>query len=167
MEYLDIIDEKGNYTGEVVERNEAQDRKLRHWKVATIVINDKMQVLLQKRNANKKYYPDKWAWCAGLVISGESLEEAAMRELQEELGISISKKDLHVLYDSGDFTRIYYVISNKKEEEFIIQEEELSSVKWFDIDEILSMIENNDNSIIIKNNTLMLFQKIKNIMIGD
>ena len=39
MELLDIVDEKGNYTGEIVERNKAEDLKLLHWVVTIFIIN--------------------------------------------------------------------------------------------------------------------------------
>ena len=53
----------------------------------------------------------------------------------------------------------YYVKCNKKEDEFIIQEEELSEVKWFNIDEIITMIKEGKTSF--KENRIKLFEKIK------
>lgn len=163
MELLDIVDENGNFTGEIVERKKAQELGLLHWEVIIIVVNDRKQILLQKRSANKKYFPNKWALCSGLVISGESCEEAAVRELKEELGVEFQISDLHLLEKNLNLTRFYYVITNYDESQFTIQKEELSSVKWFDLDEVLEKVSSGDDSIIIRKDRLYLFEKIRKL----
>ena len=160
MELLDIVDENGNYTGEIVERKKAQGLGLLHWEVIIIVVNDRKQILLQKRSANKKYFPNKWALCSGLVISGESCDEAAVRELKEELGVEFQISDLNLLEGNLNLTRFYYVITNYDESQFVIQKEELSSVKWFDLDEVLEKVISGDDSIIIRKDRLYLLEKI-------
>lgn len=163
MELLDIVDKNGNYTGETVERKQAQELGLLHWEVIIIIVNEKEQILLQKRSTNKKHFPNKWALCSGLVISGESCEEAAVRELKEELGVEFQIDDLHLLEKNLNLTRFYYVITNYDESQFVIQKEELSSVKWFDLDEILEKVSCGDDSIIIRKDRLYLFNKIRKI----
>ena len=68
MELLDIVDENGNYTGEVVERSVAQKFNLLHYEVIIIPVNDKKQILLQKRSKNKKLFSNKLTFSSGLVI---------------------------------------------------------------------------------------------------
>ena len=160
MELLDIVDKNGAFTGEIVERKKAQELGLLHWEVIIVVINEKKQILLQKRSANKKHFPNKWALCSGLVISGESCDEAAVRELKEELGVEFQISDLHLLEGNLNLTRFYYVITNYDESQFVIQKEELSSVKWFDLDEILEKVNSGDDSIIIRKDRLYLLEKI-------
>ena len=163
MELLDVVDKNGNYTGEIVERKKAQELGLLHWEVIIIVVNDRKQILLQKRSANKKYFPNKWALCSGLVISGESCDEAAVRELKEELGVEFQISDLHLLEGNLNLTRFYYVITNYDESQFVIQKEELSSVKWFDLDEILEKVNSGDDSIIIRKDRFYLLEKIRKL----
>ena len=163
MELLDIVDKNGAFTGEIVERKKAQELGLLHWEVIIVVINEKKQILLQKRSANKKYFPNKWALCSGLVISGESCDEAAVRELKEELGVEFQISDLHLLEGNLNLTRFYYVITNYDESQFVIQKEELSSVKWFDLDEILEKVNSGDDSIIIRKDRLYLLEKIRKL----
>ena len=161
MELLDIVDEKGNYTGEIVERNKAEDLKLLHWVVTIFIVNSKGQILLQKRNADKKYFPNMWALCSGLVISGETCEEAAMRELKEEVGLGISIDSLNILDKNVNLTRFYYVLCDWDEDKFIIQKEELSEVKWFDIGDVIDMVRNHNDKIVTRGNPLYLFEKLK------
>lgn len=67
------------------------------------------------------------------------------------------------MLDNSSLTKFYYTIFNKNEDEFIIQKSELSEVKWVNIDEVIDMITNIDDSIVIKKERLYLFYKIKKI----
>lgn len=97
-EYLDVIDENGNVTGEVVDRKVAHDEGIRHrashlWLVRKK--NGKIQVLLQRRSSNKEAFPNCYdISSAGHVPAGDDFETSAIRELNEELGICANKKDL-------------------------------------------------------------------------
>lgn len=95
MELIQIVDENGNFTGQIIDKEEAHDKNLLHNEVAAFIINDKKQVLFQKRSANKRFNPNKWALCAGHVDAHESLENAILREIKEEVGLDISIDDLH------------------------------------------------------------------------
>lgn len=171
MELIEIVGRDGNFTGQIIDKEEAHDKNLLHNEVAVFIINDKKQVLLQKRSANKRFNPDKWALCAGHVDAEESLETAALRELKEEIGIDITINDLKpfaerefTISDSNShITYFYYTKSNLNEKDFIIQKEELSEVKWFDIDEVIDMIKKNDNSIVFDEKRLKLFEQLRNI----
>lgn len=94
MELIQIVDKNGNFTGQIMDKEEAHDKNLLHNEVAAFVINDKGQVLLQKRSANKRFNPNKWALCAGYVDAYESLENAILREIKEEIGIGINPNEL-------------------------------------------------------------------------
>ena len=125
---------------------------------------------LQKRSPNKRFSPNKWGLCAGHVDSGETPEKTALREIKEELGIKLSPGDLRILEErdvlklesNSRLTRMYYVIYNKND--FTIQTEELSEVKWFNIDEVIDRIKNNDESITLKSNRLYLLERLKTIL---
>ena len=169
MELIKIVDEQGNFTGTIMDKEKAHNLNLFYWAVGIFVINNKKQVLLQKRGANKKIKPNMWAMCAGHVKVDEQFEIAAVRELNEEIGLKVSQNDLHLLESmevqktdkNSHLTRFYYVISNRNEDEFTIQEEELSEVKWFNIDDVIEMIKCKDESIVFKENRIHLFEKIK------
>jgi 8-oxo-dGTP diphosphatase len=57
--------------------------------VATIIQNSKNEVLILKRGSSAPWMPNKWNLPGGGVDNDESLEQAAIRECQEETGISI------------------------------------------------------------------------------
>lgn len=171
MELIQIVDEKGNFTGEVMDKEEAHDKNLLHNEVAVFIINNQNQILLQRRSANKRFNPNKWALCAGHVDAYESLEDAAIREIKEEIGIDVTKNDLHkygekvlsLKESNSHITYFYYIKTNKKENEFKIQVEELSEVRWFDIDKVIDKIINNDNSIVFTEKRLNLLKGLKEL----
>ena len=170
MKLIQIVDENGKFTGEVVDKEYAHDHNLLHNEVAIFIINSKGETLLQKRSRNKRYNPDMWAICAGHVDAYESLEDAAIREVKEEIGLVIPKDKLYKYKDAeialkesnSHTTHYYYAKIDKEENEFIIQEEELSEVKWVDIDKVISMIKGHDN-IVFKEDKLMLFEGLKKL----
>ena len=169
MELLDIVDEQGNYTGETMEREKVHDLNLLHWEIGVFIINNNREVLLQKRSPNKRFNPNMWGLCAGHVDSGETIEDAAIREIKEEIGLDITINDLNILEEkevrkletNSQITRFYYVICNKNN--FKIQTEEVSEVKWFKIEDIINMIKNNDDSLVLKHDRLYLLERLNEL----
>lgn len=53
-ELVDVLDERGMYTGKTETRANCSKEGLWHKAVCVFIINSKSQVLLQKRSANKK-----------------------------------------------------------------------------------------------------------------
>ena len=153
MELLDIVDENNNLTGEFVDREIVHSEGLLHREVGVIVLNENNEILLEKRASTKKQSPNKWALCAGHIEAGDVPENAILREIKEEIGIDITKKELQFLdvfrrdkkFNNGQHNNTYIYIyiykTNKKVEDYTIQVEELSEVKYFSIDLIEKALE--------------------------
>ena len=88
------------------------------------------------------------------IIKNYSYSPGDLRILEE--------RDVLKLESNSRLTRMYYVIYNKND--FTIQTEELSEVKWFNIDEVIDRIKNNDESITLKSNRLYLLERLKTIL---
>ena len=96
-EYFDVLNEKGEYIGKTETREKCHKEGLWHKAVVVFIINSKSQVLLQKRSANKKMWPNMWDITAGgHVLTGEFGFQAAIRECKEELGIELNKNDIAI-----------------------------------------------------------------------
>lgn len=162
MEILDIVDEHGNPTGKTVERQKAHEEGILHRTSHVWILREKqgkIQVLLQKRSGSKESYPECYdISSAGHIPAGMDFVESAIRELQEELGISASADELifcgnrTVVWDDyicgkpfhdRQYTRVFILWRDIDEEEFILQKEEVDSVLWMDLDECIAAVENN------------------------
>jgi len=86
-EVFDIVDENDAIIG-AMGRHEVHVNNLRHRAVHIWLFNGRGELFLQKRSPWKQLHPDLWcSSTAGHVDSGESYEEAAHREMLEEIGV--------------------------------------------------------------------------------
>lgn len=158
-ELIDVLNEKGAYTGKIETREICYKEGLWHKAVAVFIVNSKDQVLLQKRSANKKMWPSMWDITAGgHVIAGEFGFQTIIREVKEELGIDLDKNDMTFIGSavssnikgeniSNLFNEFYIVNKDVDETKLKLQEEEVSEVKWVDKNEIIERIKNNYEGI--------------------
>ena len=94
MELVEVIDENGKSTGEILSLEEVHKKNLLHPGVIVFIVNDKKQVLLERRSLKEEYASGKWALLGGHVKAHESKEDAAIREIFEEIGLKVNKNDL-------------------------------------------------------------------------
>lgn len=138
-EYLDIVTEENVIVRRALRSECHGNPGLIHRAAHILVFNSRGQLLLQKRSMSKDIQPGKWdTSVGGHVASGESYEEAAFRELEEELGIT--GVSLEYLYD--------YTMRNEVESENIrsyqctfdgtieFNREEIDAVRFWDREEI-------------------------------
>ncbi len=86
-EYFYVVDEEDNVIGKAL-REECHRNRLIHRSVYVFVLNDENKLFIQKRSENKDLYKGYYTGSAtGHVDYGEEYDEAARRELKEELGI--------------------------------------------------------------------------------
>jgi len=86
-ELVDIIDDDGDVE-RVVTRAEMRAGRLRHRCTFVLVWSTGGEVLIHRRSDQKDMWPGRWdLTCGGVTASGEQAEDAARRELREELGI--------------------------------------------------------------------------------
>jgi 16S rRNA (adenine1518-N6/adenine1519-N6)-dimethyltransferase len=72
------------------QRSDVHGNNLLHRAVHILIFNQANDVYLQQRSRWKDRHPLKWdSSAAGHVTAGESYDETARRELQEELGINV------------------------------------------------------------------------------
>lgn len=158
-EYFEVLNEKGEYTGEIETREKCHKEGLWHKAVVVFIINSKNQILLQKRSGTKKLWPNMWDVTAGgHVLSGEMGFQALIREAKEELGIDLQKQDLTFIGSSissnvkGDivnnhFNEYYIANADIDETTLTLQAEEVADVKWMDKEEIIKRVKDNYNGI--------------------
>ena len=96
VEYLDILDELGNPLGKTALKSEVHQKGYFHATVHIWFYTETGKVLFQKRGANKETFPNYWdVSVAGHVMAGETIINAAIREVDEEIGVTIKVPQLH------------------------------------------------------------------------
>lgn len=89
-EKLDVLNERGEFTGKVATREECHREGLWHRAVYGFIIDKNSNVLLQKRSQSKKLWPNRWdVTVGGHVDAGEFGRQTIIRECKEELGIDV------------------------------------------------------------------------------
>lgn len=87
-EILDIVDENDEVVGQAP-RGEATARGLRHRCVFIEARDTEGRLFVHRRTATKLVFPSHYdMFVGGVVGAGESYDEAALREAEEELGVS-------------------------------------------------------------------------------
>ena len=163
MEYLDIVDEKGEPIGETVDRETAHSKGIRHRTAHLWLLrerDDKVQILLQKRAECKESYPGCYdISSAGHIPAGVDYVSSALRELFEELGLTASSDELIPIgmrtIISDDFffgkefhdrqvSKVFVLWKDADESIMTLQESEVDAVMWIDFVECLEKVINND-----------------------
>jgi isopentenyldiphosphate isomerase len=82
-----LVDDEDRVIGTAL-RSEIRARNLPHRGVAILVQNPAGEIYVHRRTTTKDVFPDMYDMVVGgMVTAGESYEEAARRELAEELGV--------------------------------------------------------------------------------
>ena len=133
IEIWDLYDARGEKTGETMRRGEEIPRGRYHIGVHIWPINSKKELLIQRRSMMVQWKPGIWAVTGGSALVGEDALTAAHRELCEELGVQAGKDDLikvTCLRRTNSFCNVFLFPTNLTEEQFGLQSEEVSDVRW-------------------------------------
>lgn len=169
MEYFDILNEDGMRTGEIKERSLVHKDGDLHGSVRIYIFrkvdNNKFEVLLQIRSNDKDSYPGCFdVSSAGHVDLGEEFIDAAVRELNEELGIKAKKEDFTFLFRqklmakdvfhnkifiSNEINNVYVLNSYIDVSHINYDKSEIQGVKWMSTDEVLHNIANGNKKFCI------------------
>ena len=146
MEYLDIYDDQGIKTGRKIIRGDksVQLSKNEHIAISVIFIeNEKNEFLIQKTSKEKG---GEYSSTGGHVDSGETPLEAILREVKEELGITLTKEEIkeygYLLFDMP-LRYLFYCKKNISIKEITIQEEEVESIEYMTVSQIEKLIKEN------------------------
>lgn len=118
--------------------------QLMHRAVHVFVFNAAGQLYLQRRSWSKDSAAGKWvSSCSGHVDSGEEYDDAARRELREEIGLQVSAGLSRVFKESPckqtgyEFVWVYHCLS---EGPFALNPNEVSDGRWIELNELNAWI---------------------------
>lgn len=137
-EFLEIVNEKGEVTG-VAPRSEIHGNPaLMHRVAHVLVFNKRGEILLQRRSLKKDVAPGRWdTSVGGHVDPGERPEQAALREMREELGVEAAMEFLHSYIHTNVYeTELVYTFRAVKDDGFEFSAEEIEEIRFWGLKEI-------------------------------
>ncbi len=162
MELFEILNPDGSFSGRTSERNTVHSTGALHATSHVWLVRPNKKsgydILLQERCTAKESYPGCYdISSAGHIPYGEDYISSALRELEEELGITVTAEELHFIgthqneskeifhgkpYWNHEYAHVYLYVC-KEEPIFHLQKEEVASVLWMDLDECIHAVTNN------------------------
>ena len=146
MEFLDVINDRDEVIGKA-SKKEIYEKSLQHRIIHVLIFNDKGEMALQLRSKNVSFCPQHWSTSVGgHVQSGETYEEAALREFQEELGITTKidfmSKDKYI--KDKLLKKILGTFKTTFNGPFNIDPDDVERVEFFSLEKIQEMIDNGE-----------------------
>ncbi len=140
-ELMDLVNEKDEVIGSAP-RPEIYEKRLRHRIAHVIIFNDAGEMALQFRAKKQGFFGNSWVTSAGgHVHSGESYEEAAMREMKEEIGVAPKIKLAYVdLYAGHNLLKFLHTFTATHNGPFTPNPLEVQKVEFFSLTEIKQML---------------------------
>ncbi len=115
--------------------------------IAVGLLRQQGRLLLGKRSAHRRAYPGVWDLPGGHVEAGETIEQALVRELREELGVTPTEwRELAVLRapalsdESADMLRlhVFLVIAWRGEPHNLLPDEH-DAIAWITLDDAMGL----------------------------
>lgn len=174
LELLDIFDEENEKRIGSAERGVVHYYNLWHREIACWIINEKNEILLQRRSPNKKQHPNKLAVTAGHVGLGETPTESLLREVSEEVGINDVKEENFIYLDTfraeninnHHYKYVYLLKTDKQLEDLTMQESEVSELLYVSLDKLKEMIASSNSELTFAKHfyTPIIINKIEELL---
>lgn len=158
-ELIDIVSKNGKPTGKNALKSVIHSKGYYHNTAHIWFYNSQGHILLAQRAASKTICPLLWdVSVAGHVDSGETIEQAAVRECKEELGIQISEQQLHKIgvfpcfqsYDNvindNEFHHTYISKLMVDINTLIINKDEVEDIKLVSQTEFMALLNNSNKN---------------------
>lgn len=160
-EMIDVLDENGIKTGQILPRSEIHKKGLWHRSIVVAIINEKNEILLQQRTPDKEKNANMWdISAAGHISAGQDSLMAATREINEEvsvnLGYNVEVKEFRFMYSfrkeqkvSEDFMERqfydFFILRQKglSVESIKYQKSEVQAIKFVTITQLNELREKN------------------------
>lgn len=148
-EQVVLISENDEVLG-LMEKMQAHENGILHRAFSVFLFNDKGEMLLQKRAADKYHSPNQWTnACCSHPRSGETYMEAANRRLKEELGIETElTPKFHFIYKADVGGNLWeheldHVFIGNYQEDFDLNKDEVAEIRYISMEDLDREIREN------------------------
>ena len=174
-EFLEVYSPEGTKTGQKKSKSESHRKGLFHSTVHVWIFTEEGNILIQKRSKKKELNPGVWdVSVAGHIKFNENIKKAAKRETLEETGININTKDLlkigvyrsiniHPTAIDKEFFHTYILKIDKNSINLDFKNNEVDDLKFISIEEMESLIKEENNKIFIGKNRKYYSDVLKSI----
>lgn len=174
-EFLEVYSPEGTKTGQKKSKSEIHRKGLFHSTVHVWIFTEEGNILIQKRSKKKELNSGVWdVSVAGHVKFNENIKKAAKRETLEETGININTKDLlkigvyrsiniHPTAIDKEFFHTYILKIDKNSINLDFKNNEVDDLKFISIEEMESLIKEENNKIFIGKNRKYYSDVLKSI----
>ncbi len=140
-EIFDVVNDRDEPVARAT-RGEVHARRLLHRAVHVLVFGADGRVFLQQRSKFKDTSPGRWnSSCSGHLDAGEDSDGAAVRELGEEIGLTVTpatrltrRLKLAPCRETGwEFAWVYSALSDGP---FALHPTEVQAGEWLTVDEV-------------------------------
>jgi len=173
MEYIDIVTKDGKPTGKSELKSVIHQKGYYHHTAHIWFYTANGDLLLSQRSAKKTICPLMWdVSVAGHIDAGETSKQAAIRETEEEIGLTISENNLQKIgvfecfqtYENGiidnEFHNTFIAELKVPLSKLVLQEEEVEAIKLVSFDAfeaLIKNIKNNNNHFVPSNKSYYEF----------
>ncbi len=137
MELVDLLNNRKEFIGETCERNAVPDGRYR-LSIHIWIVNNKNEILIQQRSANRKKFPNMWTNTGGACVAGETSIETVFRELKEELDITPNIDNLELIASykrEKDYVDVWVLRQNINIIDLKFNDNEVQNAKWVTIED--------------------------------
>ncbi len=141
-EIWDLYDGCGEKTGRTMVRGEVSPTGFYHIGVHIWPMNGRGELLIQRRSMSVQWKPGIWAATGGSAVSGEE-PLAAARRTARRAGLRRFGRGNAVCRPPAPFNSycyVYAVKTDQMENEFSLQKEEVSAVRWCSPQRLMQMV---------------------------
>lgn len=176
-ELIDILNEQGKPSGQTCMKSFAHKNGIFHASAHIWIFDNHKNILIQKRTKTKDTFPNLWdISVAGHISAGEKPITSAIREIQEEIGLTVSKNQLHYINTfkknikhsenliDNELHYIYLCMLNFNLSSLTIQKEEVADIKKIKLNDFIKEV-NKTNSLFVphgKEYFDLIFKAIQN-----
>ena len=159
MEKRDLYDINKNLTGKTIYKGEKIPSNNYILVVLSFIQNSEGNFLIQKRSKIKN---GKYASTGGHPKSGETSIQGIITEIKEEIGLTVFPNELNLIFSGREdseqvFFDVYYIKKDFNISDLVLQKEEVESVEWLSLKEIIQLI---NDGLFLENHAEEFFRMI-------